>query len=78
MYKKVGSSYEENYIMRNVNLEDAETSGIYFKSYGPGIYKIDFVRKLKISDFCSYIEGLKKDIHLTFDETTGKFRLTLF
>ncbi|MGC9014248.1 MAG: hypothetical protein ACP5KW_07760 [Thermoproteota archaeon] len=78
MYKKVGSSFEEHYIIRNIDMEEAKTPAIYFKSYGPGIYKIEFVKKLEISDFCNYVEGLKKDIHLTFDEASGKFRLTLF
>ena len=79
MYKKVGSSFGEHYIMRDVHLEEVKTPAIYFKPYdGPGIYKIEFVKKVEMKDLCGHVENLEGDYQLAFDESSGKFRLMLF
>jgi hypothetical protein len=79
MYKRVGSSFDEHYIMRDVHFEGVEMPAIYFKPYdGPGIYKIEFVKKVEVKDLCDYVKNLGEDYQLAFDEASGKFRFMLF
>lgn len=77
MYKKVGSSFGEHYIMRDVHLEGVKTPAIYFRSEGPGIYKIEFVRKLEVDDLCNFARK-SEGVDLKFDDSSGKFKLVFF